>query len=205
MSSKAHRKIEARESVGVHCLCDGKYRVIEYTELDLYPQLLEAGPDGGPLHFAGNTAIHLFSVDFMERVARNFSEFPWHCSHKKVPYVNDAGEVVQPETRNAYKFETFVFDAMRYISHDPIVLEIDRLGDYTPIKQLTGANSVEAARGLMREYWAAWLSAAGCPPLDPAREVEINPQFALTQEEFVEKAAGRSWPADGDLAIGPAG
>src|SRR5690606_31956020 len=37
MSSKINRKIQPRESVGVFCLCDGEYRVIEYTELDIYP------------------------------------------------------------------------------------------------------------------------------------------------------------------------
>jgi UDP-N-acetylglucosamine/UDP-N-acetylgalactosamine diphosphorylase len=206
MSSKVHRKCEPRESVGVHCLCDGEYRVIEYTELDLYPQLLDVDEAGNLKHFAGNPAIHILATGFVERTYDRFEDFPWHCAHKKVPYLNEEGDRVQPDTPNAYKFETFVFDALRYVNHEPIALEILAAGEYTPIKQFTGSNSVVAAREAMNVYWAGWLEAAGTtvPRHDdgkPAVNIEISPRVALWKDEFVAKARGRTWEIDGDLWI----
>jgi len=206
MSSKNHRKNHVREAVGVHCICDGEYRVIEYSELDIYPQLLETDAKGNMLHPAGNPAIHILSVDFVERVFAHFDDFPWHRAHKKVPFLNEAGELVQPQKPNAFKFETFVFDALRFIRHEPLALEIDRAGEYTPTKQFEGDNSVTAAWRAMSAYWAKWLEAAGCSvPRDAdgcvTVLIEISPQFALTQEEFLAKTAGRRFDAREGLAL----
>ena len=209
MSSKNHRKQQPREAVGVHCLCDGEYRVIEYSELGLYPQLLETDAMGRPLHYAGNPAIHILSVDFVSRVYDKFDEFPWHRAHKKVPYVNPKGEVVEPAKPNAYKFETFVFDALRF-AKNPIALEIDPPGEYTPIKSFSGENSVEGAWETMRGHWATWLEAAGAAiPSDPygapTIAIEISPQFALTQEEFLQKTSRIQWRAQKSILILPNG
>lgn len=206
MSSKVHRKEEPRESVGVHCLCDGEYRVIEYSELDIYPQLLETDAEGRLLHFAGNPAIHIISTGFVERVYAHFEDFPWHSAHKKVPYIDEQGLPVDPEAPNGYKFETFVFDALRFIRHRPIALEIPREGEYTPIKQFEGSNSVVAARRSMSRYWGEWLEAAGARvPRDaeghPAVDIEINPVFASSKAEFLERADGRFGPVDRGLYI----
>ena len=210
MSSKNHRKRAPREAVGVHCLCDGQYRVIEYSELDLYPQLLEADASGQLRYYAGNPAIHMLSVDFVQRVYDHFDAFPWHKAFKKVPYIDESGNTVAPDAPNAYKFETFVFDALRFCKHGPVALEITPPGEYTPIKQISGGNSVEDARAAMRAYWGAWLEAAGCPlPRDAAGEIsadiEISPEFALYKDEFVEKTRGFAWPASGPIVIGPDG
>jgi UDP-N-acetylglucosamine/UDP-N-acetylgalactosamine diphosphorylase len=206
-SSKNHRKREPREPVGVHCICDGEYRVIEYSELDIYPQLLETDAQGNVVFYAGNPAIHQFSVEFIQRVNDHFEEFPWHRAHKKIPFVNEAGETVSPDKPNGYKFETFVFDSLRYASHEPVALEISPEGQYTPIKTFEGSNSVVAARQSMANMWAKWLEAAGANvPRDtdgrPAIQIEISPAFALYQDEFVQKTQGRTWPEPlGDIAI----
>ncbi|MCC6143362.1 MAG: UDPGP type 1 family protein [Candidatus Hydrogenedentes bacterium] len=206
MSSKVHRKQEVREAVGVHCLCDGEYRVIEYSELDLYPQLLERDQQDAPVHYAGNPAIHMFSVDFVERVYREADDFPWHRAHKKVPHLDAHGGQVNPEKPNAYKFETFIFDALRFVQHPPIALEIHRLGEYTPIKQFEGSNSVVQARKSQNRYWAAWIEAAGSTvPRDadgyPEIDIEISPLYARTAEQFVERSKGKRWPTDKGLFI----
>jgi len=193
MSSKVHRKNDPREAVGVHCLCDGDYRVIEYSELDLYPQLLETDEAGNLRFFAGNPAIHVISVDFVERLNAHYDEFPWHVAHKKVPCLDDTGALVKPDRPNAYKFETFVFDALKFVSHPPVALEIRREGEYTPTKQPEGVNSVAASRQSMANYWGGWLEKAGWTvPRDAgghvAVPVEISPVFALTEREFLERA-----------------
>lgn len=193
MSSKICRKTAPREAVGVHCVCDGVYQVIEYTELDLYPQLLQTARDGSLVHFAANTAIHVVDVTFIEETYARFDQFPWHCSHKKVPFLDESGNLVGPSSPNAYKFETFVFDALRFTTSPPTVLEIDRLGEYTPIKQFSGDNSVESARRDMNELWGGWLERAGANvPRDAsgrvAVDIEICPRFALTEEDLIAKS-----------------
>lgn len=200
MSSKNHRKHAPREAVGVHCLCDGQYRVIEYSELDLYPQLLETDATGKVICYAGNPAIHLLSVGFVQRVYDHFEDFPWHRAHKKIPYLDSTGSLVKPGAPNGYKFETFVFDALRFIQHAPLGLEITPEGEYTPIKQFDGDNSVVQARQSMANYWGKWIEAAGGNV--PRREdgqvaipIEISPVIAWTLEQFVDKAKGLAWPA----------
>jgi UDP-N-acetylglucosamine/UDP-N-acetylgalactosamine diphosphorylase len=205
MSSKVHKKNQPREAVGVHCLCDGEYRAIEYSELDIYPQLLEMDDEGNLVHPAGNPAIHILSIGFIERVYNNFEAFPWHRAHKKIPYLDENGALVRPEDPNGYKFETFVFDALRFIQHEPIALMIARHGEYTPIKTFEGSNSVQAAWKSQAEYWADWLDAAGhTVPRGrdgvPTVKIEISPQFALTKEEAVERLARMALP-EGDVAI----
>ena len=206
MSSKNHRKREPREAVGVHCICDGVYHVIEYSELDMYPQLFEVDEAGDVVYYAGNPAIHMFSVDFVQGTYDDFEQFPWHLAHKKVPYVGADGAQVAPEEPNAYKFETFVFDALQLTTHPPCALEIIPEGEYTPIKSYEGDNSVVAARVSMNSLWSKWLEAAGyAVPSDGngicSVDLEISPRFAWSKDSFVERCAVMELDVSRGLAI----
>ena len=205
MSSKANHKDSIRDAAGVYCKCDGVLRVIEYTELDIYPQLLELDEAGDIIYFASNAAIHVLSLDFIQRVYDKYSEFPWHCSHKKIPYLDAQGNLVEPTSLNGYKFETFIFDALQYAQRENVVLEVPKEGETTPTKQMTGAGSVEESRNMMSAYWGGWVRAAGCTRDLGGVVVEISPQFALDEEEFVERSAGFTWPESGPIAIDPDG
>lgn len=210
MSSKIHRKHEPRESVGVHCMCDGEYRVIEYSELDIYPQLLETDALGNVVYYAGNPAIHIIDLGFIERVYANFDEFPWHRAHKKIPFVDAHGNAVSPDKPNGYKFETFVFDALRFTTHEPVALEINAQGEYTPIKSFEGPNSVVEARHSMNQLWGSWLEAAGHSVTrngsgEVTATLEISPAFALTASEFTERARDLKLEAADRMAIHPDG
>ena len=205
MSSKCHRRNGPREAVGVHCLCDGAYRVIEYSELDIYPQLLQVDEEGFAVFAAGNSGIHLLNTDFVQRVYEHFDEFPWHKAFKKIPTVNQEGQTILPQAPNGYKFETFIFDALRF-AKNPVALEIQRLGEYTPIKDYDGVNSVVAARKSMTEDWGGWAKAAGLVLSEAADEterysLEISPAWAVNEEEFIERAASLSSDFHPDSAI----
>ena len=112
MSSKMIPKRDPDEPVGVFCLLDGTLDMIEYS--DLPPELAVSRNEDGSLRFgAGNPAIHVMSVEFIERV-HNDPEFalPFHRAVKKIPYVDvETGELVQPQESNGVKLERFVFDA----------------------------------------------------------------------------------------------
>ncbi len=198
MSSKIIRKNSLREPVGVHCLCDGVYRVIEYSELDIYPQLLETDSEGNMKFFAGNPAMHIISLDFVEKVYHQLHHFPWHKAFKKIPYINEQGELIKPDKPNGYKFETFIFDALRFTNHPPVAVEIQRQGEYTPIKQFDGDNSVISARKSMTQFWGNWLKNAGYHIDESLIQtdnfyIEISPLFSLTEKEFLEKQKNYKW------------
>ena len=108
MSSKMMPKRDPAERVGVFCMIDGTLDMIEYS--DLPTELAEKrNPDGSLQFGAGNPAIHLIGVDFIERVHEDprFA-LPFHRAVKKVPYTDlNSGETVKPDEPNAVKLERF--------------------------------------------------------------------------------------------------
>ena len=111
MSLKVVRKAGPDEKVGVFVEVEGKPQVLEYTELP--KELAERRTADGRLEiWAGSIAIHLFDVEFLARLASTGRMLPYHRAIKKVPCIDDHGEVVKPEAPNAIKFEMFIFDAI---------------------------------------------------------------------------------------------
>ena len=52
---------------------------------------------------AGSPAIHIFAVDFLSRVTRGGLRIPFHLARKKVPCLDENGNLVQPAEENALK------------------------------------------------------------------------------------------------------
>jgi UDP-N-acetylglucosamine/UDP-N-acetylgalactosamine diphosphorylase len=191
MSSKMAQKRNPEERVGIFGLSDGKLRVIEYSDLD--PDLArKADPNGRLVFGAGSIAIHMISVSFVEELVRDGFKLPYHVAHKRVPFVDEKGQSVQPEQPNGYKFETFVFDALEQ-AKNPVILEIAREEEFSPVKNSTGEDSPETAERDMSRLFLGWLEQAGIKipghmAQDPNAKVEISPLFARDVEEFRKKA-----------------
>lgn len=119
------------ESVGRLALVDGKKSVIEYTEI----------PEGEDSSFKNaNIGIHVFSVNFLERAAN--TKMPYHLALKNLEFLDGDLNLVKEE---ALKFEKFYFDVF-YIAEKHNTLQVDRAGEFSPLKNREGQDSVETAR-----------------------------------------------------------
>ncbi len=145
--AKVVRKCDPYERVGALCLEDGKPSIIEYYELT--PEMAEATNEAGSLLYGFGVILnYLFRVDKLIDIAEK--QMPIHIVEKKVPYIDENGVAVKPETPNAYKFETLVVD-MVYLMDDCLSFEVDREKEFAPVKNPTGVDSVESARALLQK------------------------------------------------------
>ena len=145
--AKVVRKCDPYERVGALCLEDGKPSIIEYYELT--PEMAEATNEAGSLLYGFGVILnYLFSLDKLFDIAEK--QMPLHIVEKKVPYIDENGVAVKPETPNAYKFETLILD-MIYMMDDCLSFEVEREKEFAPVKNATGVDSVESARELLQK------------------------------------------------------
>ena len=67
-----------------------------------------------------------------------------------MPYLNEAGELIKPESPNGFKFESLVLDMIHQMS-SCLPYEVVREKEFAPIKNKTGIDSVESARALLQK------------------------------------------------------
>lgn len=149
--AKVVRKVSPYERVGAMCLEDGKPSIVEYYELT--PEMAEAADANGTLLYGFGVILnYLFRVDkLMEIVSKRL---PVHIVEKKVPYLDENGQLQKPEEPNAYKFETLILD-MVYMMDDCLPFEVDREKEFAPVKNPVGTDSVESARELLKKNGVA--------------------------------------------------
>jgi UDP-N-acetylglucosamine/UDP-N-acetylgalactosamine diphosphorylase len=189
-SSKVVAKAGPADKMGVFAEVNGRCTIIEYS--DLPAELAKETDERGQLKlWAGNPAIHLFSVDFLRRITRGDTRLPFHVAKKKVPHLDENGQDVDPQKENALKFEMFIFDALPMADRG-VVVESTRREEFAPVKNATGVDSPETAKQAISDLAAEWLTRAGVQvPRDPegaaSVALEISPLFALDAEELATK------------------
>ena len=190
MSSKALIKSHPKEKVGNFCLVDGKVTVIEYS--DLPDKLAEKRNANGSLVFElGSIAIHIISRSFIEKLNTGTISLPFHKAIKKIPYIDNSGNLIKPEEPNGVKLERFIFDALP-LTANSVILQMLRSEEFAPVKNADGADSPQVTRKMMVERSAAWLEAAGVAV--PRKSdgsvnclIEIAPSFALEKDDIKAK------------------
>jgi len=191
MSSKAMWKRDPLEPIGAFVVIDGCLTVREYS--DLTREEAERRTEEGLLLYGlGSPAIHMIRVDFVEELTASGGRLPFHLAEKSEACLDAEGRLVKPDGKNVYKFEMFVFDALRFAERW-VVMEMVRAHEFSPVKQRTGVDSVERARADMSMLYAEWLEEAGVRvPRDaerrPLHPIEISPLCALDEWEFVYRA-----------------
>jgi len=136
------------EKVGVFCKRNGRPSVIEYTEIT--PEIANAKNENGELLYAESHILtNLFNIKALEEIALN--KLPYHKAFKKAKYMDENGKIVVPEKPNAYKYETFLFDAFEKLDNMSI-LRVKREDEFAPLKNADGEDSPDTARKLYIDY-----------------------------------------------------
>ncbi len=142
--AKVVKKVCADEKVGVLCKEDGKPAIVEYYEM---PQALKAElTDGGELKYRyGVTLNYLFKIKDLNGTLSG--KLPPHYAEKAIAHVENGVRVV-PDKPCGYKTETLVVDMIKMMD-SCLACEVDREREFAPVKNATGADSVETARELL--------------------------------------------------------
>jgi UDP-N-acetylglucosamine/UDP-N-acetylgalactosamine diphosphorylase len=145
--SKVVQKADPDERIGALCLENGKPSIVEYYELT--GEMAHARNENGSLLYGfGVTLNYLFSINKLHEIVG--TSLPVHRVEKKVPYMDEQGQIIRPEEPNAYKFEQLIVD-MIYLMDDCLPFEVEREKEFAPVKNATGVDSVDTARKLLEK------------------------------------------------------
>ena len=180
MSTKSVEKINPEEKVGIVGTVNGKYSVIEYSDLSDEEKKMR-DTEGKLVYRAGNIAVHIFSISFLKTLKTK--KLPFHDTYKKINSDGKEKEVLQ--------FETFIFDTL-FFAQKSIILLVDRAKEFAPLKNKEGEKSLMTVCQAQNNFFGSWLEKAGVKvPRSEKGDVlcnlEISPLFALTQEDFIKK------------------
>ena len=186
-SLKVCRKRDASEKVGVFARVNGHPGVVEYSDL---PEEIRSREHAGELWLgAGSIGIHILDLEFMREVVAQEDSLPFHMARKRVPSLNDAGELLNPGEPNGLKFESFVFDALT-LAKKAAAMEVRREEEFAPVKNHEGEDSPATALRALSELYRNWLLRSGISLGEQAGAdhlFEIGPLFALDEQELVER------------------
>ena len=151
VACKSVVKANPKEKVGVFCKKNGKPNVVEYTEIT--EEMAEARDENGELLYGESHILcNLFSVDAIERMGAN--PLPYHVAFKKAKYLDKDGNLINPDSPNAYKFEAFLFDAFGEVD-EMAVLRVKREEEFAPVKNAdsAGVDCPSTARALYEKFY----------------------------------------------------
>jgi len=122
VAGKSVVKAGPHEKVGVFCKKGGKPGVIEYSEIS--KEMVEERDANGELKYGESQLnCNLFALEALEKVSEE--KLPYHSAHKKATYMDVNGEIIKGKEPNAYKFETFFFDAFGSLD-DMAIMRVKR-------------------------------------------------------------------------------
>lgn len=151
--AKVVEKTDPSEAVGTICNYDGKFKVIEYTEIPTHLAQLREPQTGRLVYNAGNICDQYFKVQFLDSIKDQPLEY--HLAIKKIPHIDlTIGERVKPEQPNGIKLEKFIFDVFK-LTDKFAAWEVIREDEFSPVKNAPGTakdNPETALAALRRAY-----------------------------------------------------
>lgn len=166
IATKVVRKRNAKESVGLILLKNGKPDVVEYSEIDQATAEAKDPKQPDILKFrAANIVNHYYSFRFLESIEEWSARLPHHVARKKIPYVDtEKGETVKPDKPNGIKLEQFVFDVFPLLELDKFAqMEVKREDEFSPLKNAkgTGEDDPDTSRKDILNQGKSWIQHAG--------------------------------------------
>ena len=147
-AGKSLVKANPAEKVGVFCKKNGKPSVIEYTEIT-DEMANEKDVNGNLVYGESHINCNMFNIKGIEKIGNN--KLPYHSAFKKATYLNENGEVIKPDSPNAFKFESFIFDSFNKLD-DMLIFRVKREEEFAPIKNKEGIDSVDTAIELYNKF-----------------------------------------------------
>merc|ERR1712156_1137283 len=177
--NKVVEKLTPNEAVGVVCRVDGKFQVVEYSEIGTVNAKLTR-PSGQLLYYAGNICNHFFTTAFLRKVSEKFDHLlPHHVAKKKIPSIENP----KPDSANGIKLEKFVFDVFQF-SESFVVWECKREEEFSPLKnadKVGASDTPTTAREALLKLHKQYVQAAGG---QVAGQVEISPLLSYAGENL---------------------
>lgn len=195
IATKVVRKRNAKESVGLIVLKNGKPDVVEYSEIDSETAEAKDSKNHEILKFrAANIVNHYYSFKFLETIEDWVHELPHHVARKKIPYCDlESGDIVKPEKANGIKLEQFVFDVFPMLKLEEFAcMEVKREDEFSPLKNAKGSgeDNPDTSKKDILTQGAKWAQAAGAivESEKPDLEVEVSPLISYVSCLLTDRA-----------------
>lgn len=193
-SAKVVEKASPNEAVGVVCIVDGKFQVVEYSEITSKTSEMR-NPDGRLTFSAGNICNHFFSASFLHKIGKEYEQkLKLHVAKKKIPYVNENGERLTPDTPNGIKIEKFVFDVFEF-AEKFVTVEVSRDVEFSALKNADSAKKdcPSTARKDIFKLHKSYIERVGGTVIGD--EVEISPLLSYEGENIESIVKGKVFKA----------
>ncbi|XP_031627197.1 UDP-N-acetylhexosamine pyrophosphorylase [Contarinia nasturtii] len=193
-AAKVVEKSQPNEAVGVICMVDGKYQVVEYSEISAKTSELR-NSDGRLTFNAGNICNHFFSTEFLNKIGNKYEQYmKLHVAKKKIPFIDNAGKRCTPEKPNGIKIEKFVFDVFEF-AEKFVVFAVERDDEFSPLKNAdsAGKECATTARNDIYRYHKKLIEAAGGQINGDV--CEISPLLSYDGEGLKDIVGGQTFMA----------
>lgn len=193
-AAKVVEKSHPNEAVGVVCMVDGRYQVVEYSEIS-QSTAEKRNADGRLTFSAGNICNHYFNAEFLDKIGTTYErELKLHVAKKKIPFVDNSGKRTTPDKPNGIKIEKFVFDVFEFAENFATV-EVPRDSEFSALKNAdaVGKDCAKTARKDVYNLHRKYIEQNG-GFVDPnIEEVEISPLLSYAGEGIKSFVQGKTF------------
>jgi len=139
-SLKCCAKRDPFEKVGIVCKKNGKYDIVEYSELS---EEQAQKTDGDGLYFElGSILMFMLNTKKLLNLCEDEEKLNnlYHKAFKKIEeWDAEKGQTAKPEKENGYKFELFLHNFLPFCEKGKFgVLKVERKEEFGPVKNADG-------------------------------------------------------------------
>lgn len=179
----AVQKTSGTERMGTLVQVNETSRVIEYSELP--ESLANVREPSGRLRFEmGNIGVHIFEVEFLQRISSSHDALPLHRCRRPVLGLWSGKNLPAQSVQQAVKFERFIFDLLP-LAQSSLLINAERSSVFAPVKtnDPDDIDTPDRARTMMQSVYRRWFAERGVT-IPQARPVEISPLFSVDSRQF---------------------